>query len=224
MHEEIGQLHHSPDMSLRDYVDVFRRRRAIIIQTFVVVAVVGLLVTFLTKPLYRTGSRILVEGKSYYVTQFDPTNPLGNLFTADSGHEVDTQIEVLQGEKVIADAYQASGVRPGTVSISAKQAGSTDVIDITAESNNRYSAQRVANALPAVYLNYVTGNRRAEIVNALGFAQKRLTEESGKLKQSEMDLQDFRERSRVTNVETERTQRITDKIAAEAEVRKDEAD
>jgi succinoglycan biosynthesis transport protein ExoP len=211
------------EISVRDYADMFRRRRAIIIQTFVVVFVVGLVVTFMTKPLYRTGSRILVEGKSVYVTQFDPGNPLGNLFTADAGHEVETQLEVLQGDKVLADAYRVADVAPGTVALQAKEYGTTDIIDITAESNNRQSAQKLANALPGVYLNYVTGNRRTEIVNALQFAQLRLTEENGELRKSEQALQHFREQSHVTNVETERTQRITDKVTAEAEVRKLEA-
>jgi capsular exopolysaccharide synthesis family protein len=202
---------------------MFRRRRAIIIQTFVVVFVVGVVVTFMTKPLYRTVARILVEGKSLYVTQFDPSNPLGNLFTADAGHEVDTQLEVLQGDKVVGDAYKSAGVTPGTVTLQATQSGTTDVINITSESTNRDAAQKVANALPAVYLNYVTGNRRTEIVNALNFARQRLVEENSKLRQAEQDLQKFREQSHVTSVETERTQRITDKVAAEAEVRKQEA-
>ena len=52
------------EISLRDYIDLLRRRKAIVIQTFVVVFVVGAIVTFLSKPVYHTGTRILVEGKS----------------------------------------------------------------------------------------------------------------------------------------------------------------
>src|SRR5205823_1592740 len=105
------------------------------------------------------------------------------------------------------------------VQIQAKQSGTTDVIDITAESNNQDAAQKLANTLPAVYLNYVTGNRRKEIVNALNFATKRAADEDRQLKSAERELQRFRERSHVTSVETERTQRITDKVAAEADLR-----
>lgn len=49
MEEEIRQ---SNDVSVRDYLDLLRRRKAIIIQTFVIVLVVGVMVTVMTKPLY----------------------------------------------------------------------------------------------------------------------------------------------------------------------------
>ena len=208
------------DISLREYTDLLRRRKGILIQTFVVVFVVGIIVTFMTKPLYRAQARVLVEGKSYYVTQFDPGNPMGNLFSADAGHEVDTQLEVIQGEKVVAETYRQAGVPEGTVRMQAKQSGTTDVLDVVTESNTPLYAQKFANTLPAVYLNYVTGNRRAEIKNALVYAQKQLDVEQKALKSAEDAMQRFRERSKVTNVETERTARITSIQAAKAELEK----
>src|SRR5258708_21623896 len=211
------------EITLRDYVDLLRRRRAIIIQTFVLVVTVGLIVTFMTKPLFRTQTRILVEGKSYYVSQFSPNDPMSNLFRADVGHEVETQLGILQGEKVLAETFAAAGIPNGTVSIQAKQEGATDLIDITAESNDKAAAQKVANAIPGVYLKYVTGNRRKEVTDALEFSKQRLKEETEKLHQSEQALQMFREKSKVVHVDTERTQRITDKVQAEAELRRSEA-
>src|SRR2546426_5240206 len=98
------------EITLRDYVDLLRRRRSIIIQTFVLVVTVGLIVTFMTKPLFRTQTRILVEGKSYYVSQFSPNDPMSNLFTADAGHEAETQLGILQGDQVLYETYTASGV------------------------------------------------------------------------------------------------------------------
>ncbi len=208
------------EISMREYMDLLRRRKGILIQTFVVVFVVGVIVTFMTKPLYRTQARVLVEGKSYYVTQFDPGNPMGNLFSADAGHEVDTQLEVIQGEKVVAETYKMAGVPAGTVRMSAKQSGTTDVIDVITESNTPLYAQKFANTLPAVYLNYVTGNRRTEIKKALAYAQNQLDTEQKALKSGEDAMQKFRERSKVTNVDTERTARITSVQAAKADVEK----
>src|SRR5215475_9654241 len=121
------------EISLRDYVDLLRRRKAIVIQTFVVVFVVGLVVTFLSKPLYRTSARILVEGKQYTVTQLNTTDPLSNLFSPPPMHDVSTQIEVLQGEKVLADAFKEANVPPGSVRVEVKQVGDTDVIELTTE-------------------------------------------------------------------------------------------
>ena len=52
------------DVSLTDYVDMLRRRKGIIIQTFLLVFLVGVIVTFLSKPVYRASAKILVEGKT----------------------------------------------------------------------------------------------------------------------------------------------------------------
>src|SRR5215467_12473680 len=146
----LDEQRQASEITLRDYVDLLRRRLSIIIQTFVLVVTVGVIVTFMTKPLFRTGTRILVEGKSYYVSQFSPNDPMSNLFTADVGHEVETQLGIIQGDKVLTETFAAAGVPDGSVSISAKQEGQTDLIDITAESNDKAAAQKVANALPGV--------------------------------------------------------------------------
>ncbi len=211
------------DISLREYLDLLQRRKGILIQTFVSVFVVGVVITFMTKPLYRTNARVLVEGKSYYVQQFDPSNPMGNLFSADAGHEVDTQLEVIQGEKVVADTYKAAGVPVGTVKLQAKQSGTTDVIDVTTESRSPLYAQLFANKLPTVYLDYVTGNRRTEISKALDFASNRLAQENKALTRAETDLQHFRERSHVSEVTVERENRIKTKVAAEDDAQKSAA-
>lgn len=208
------------EISLREYLDVLRRRKAILLQTFVSVFVVGIVITFITKPQFRASARVLVEGKAFYVSQFDSANPLGNLFSADAGHEVDTQLEVIQGEKVVSDTYQMAGIPKGSVKLQAKQSGTTDVIDVIAESRSPLYAQKFANTLPTVYLNYVTGNRRSEMTNALKFAQDRLKEENSALQQAENALQKFREQSHVSDVSTEREQRIKDKVATEADVQK----
>src|SRR5579871_1561312 len=115
MHED--NLQSSSELSLRDYMDLLRRRRAIVIQTFIVVFVLGLAITFMAKPVYRTSARILVEGKSYAVNTVDANNPLNNLFMADTGHDIATQIEVLQGDKVLSDAYKDSDVPPGAAKL-----------------------------------------------------------------------------------------------------------
>ncbi len=211
------------DISLREYLDLLQRRKGILIQTFVSVFVVGIVITFMTKPMYRTNARVLVEGKSYYVQQFDPSNPMGNLFSADAGHEVDTQLEVIQGDKVVSDTYKAADIPVGTVKLMAKQSGTTDVIDVMTESRSPLYAQKFANELPKVYLKYVTGNRREEISKALKFAQGRLASENLALQTAENGLQHFREHSHVSEVNTEREARIKTKVTAEDEMQKSSA-
>ena len=77
---------------------MLRRRKYIVLQTFVLVIMVGTIVTYLTKPTYRTIARILVEGHEFTLAQYNTSDPLSNLFMPDAGHDISTQIEVLQSD------------------------------------------------------------------------------------------------------------------------------
>src|SRR5689334_8048711 len=74
--------------SLRDLLSVIRRRKAIAIRTFLLVVALGVALTFMTKPLYRSTARILVEGKASTIALSNTTDPLSNLFLPTTGHDV----------------------------------------------------------------------------------------------------------------------------------------
>jgi len=100
------------EISLRDYIDLIRRRKTIVIQTFIVVFIIGAIVTYIAKPVYRTSARILVEGKPLMVTQYNAGDPMSDLFTPDAGHDVTTQLEILQGAEVMQKAYHDAAIPP----------------------------------------------------------------------------------------------------------------
>src|SRR3954470_532402 len=104
-----------PEVSIRDYVDMLRRRKAIVIQTFVVVFVIGAVVTFMSKPVYRTSTRILVEGNGSGVSTNGSGDPLQGFQNREVTHDVLTQLEILQGAELMRQAYVDAGVPPGTV-------------------------------------------------------------------------------------------------------------
>ncbi len=207
------------ELSLRDYMDLLRRRKAIVIQTFMVVFVLGVAVTFMAKPVYRTSARILVEGRSYNVASYSSDNPLVGLFTPDSGHDILTQLEVLQGDRVLADAYKDGDVPPGSAHLDVRQVNGTDVIELLVESNTPTYAERLAKALPNTYLNYVTGNRKKEVNDAYNFASNRLKEENEKLTQAELAYERFKKSAGISSLETERDARIQEQSEALANVR-----
>jgi len=207
------------ELSLRDYMDLLRRRKAIVIQTFMVVFVLGVAVTFMAKPVYRTSARILVEGRSYQVASYSTDNPLVGLFTPDSGHDILTQLEVLQGDRVLADAYKDGDVPPGSAHLEVRQVNGTDVIELLVESNTPTYAERLAKALPNTYLNYVTGNRKKEVNDAFQFATLRLKEENDKLTQAELAYERFKKSAGISNLDSERDARIQEQGEAAANVR-----
>jgi len=207
------------ELSLRDYMDLLRRRKAIVIQTFMVVFVLGVAVTFMAKPVYRTSARILVEGRTYNVASYNADNPLVGLFQPDSGHDILTQLEVLQGDRVLADAYKDGDVPPGSAHLEVRQVNGTDVIELLVESNTPTYAERLAKALPNTYLNYVTGNRKKEVNDAFNFATLRLKEENEKLTAAELAYERFKKSAGISNLDSERDARIQEQSEAAANVR-----
>ena len=66
-------------VSVREYIDVFRRRRAIFIQTFLLILVISVVVTLLTPPVYQSRARLLVAGRSASLNSINTDNPLSAL-------------------------------------------------------------------------------------------------------------------------------------------------
>ena len=160
-----------------------------------------------------------MEGRSYSVAQYSSENPLVGLFTPDSGHDILTQLEVLQGDRVLADAYKDGDVPPGSAHLEVRQVNGTDVIELQVESNTPTYAERLAKALPNTYLNYVTGNRKKEVNDAYNFASNRLKEENEKLTQAELSYERFKKNAGISDLQSERDARIEEQSNAMAEVR-----
>jgi capsular exopolysaccharide synthesis family protein len=92
--------------------------------------------------------------------------------------------------------------------LSVNQVNKTDVIELVVESSAPTYAERLAKTLPNTYDGYVTGNRRTEITNALGFASTRLKEENDKLVEAEVALEKFKLSEHITDAVLDRDRRI----------------
>ncbi|MBM3496852.1 MAG: hypothetical protein FJX72_21400, partial [Armatimonadetes bacterium] len=148
----------SSEISLRDYVNIIKRRRLVIVLASLVIFGVGAVSNYLTKPVYRSNTRMLVDAapNSYGPYSGDPL--LSQFFMQSNVGDINTQIEVIKSEGVMAAAYRESGVPAGSVGLSVYQAGQTSVLDIAAESQNADSARRLLDALPRVYVKNITWN------------------------------------------------------------------
>lgn len=195
------------EISVRDYINIIRRRRLVIVVTTLIVFGIGAFVTWRTPPTYRTVTRILVDtGQPGYAPyMMDPL--IGQFFVQSSAASIETQIEVLRSEGVISATYRESGVTPGSVNLAVSQAGATNVLDLTAESSNADAARRFLDALPRVYVKNVTWNRKEEINNAIEFMRERVKEETEKLREVQAELQQLRQASQVYSV-TEGTRNL----------------
>src|SRR5947207_15727508 len=86
------------EVNLRDYLDILRRRKAIMLQTFVVVVAVGFIVTALSRPIYEASAKMLVVASGPTLTFSNSDNPLTNILVQSQPDSVPTQVEQLQSE------------------------------------------------------------------------------------------------------------------------------
>lgn len=195
------------DISLREYVEVLHRRRAIVVQTVVAVLAVGFVLNLVTKPRYRSDTRILLEGKSNAPSSVDAENPLANLFLQDSGHAIATQIGVIQGELVIADACADASknfgikIAPGSIQTTVTPVTGTDLVDIAVESENPVTASKLAEQIPKTYNAHTLKSQTNDINKAKEMAQSQLNDAKRDLRGLGKRLARLRQQSGVFNVE-----------------------
>ncbi len=188
------------DISLRDYVDVFHRRRAIIIQTCVLMIAIGFIINLVTKPRYLSSTRIVLEGKSSTPTTYDADNPLADLFLQDLGHSIATQVGIIQGEEVLSQTARECGVPMDSVDATVTPVQGTDLVDIEIVSENQANAFKFAKQLPTTYKEFTKTNQTEEIMNAHALADSQRLDAERKLRAIRRQLAKLRETSGIFDV------------------------
>lgn len=211
--EELG-----PSLSLRDFLAILRRRKAIALNTFILVVALGIAVTLMTKPTYRTGARLMVQGpsRSYSIASND--NPLTTIFQPKPGRDIDTQIEILRSAQVLDRVYKEAGIAPGTVSVDVRRLQQTDFIELTTTSTSKEAAQKFATVMPQVYQQDTRNDLMREVEAALSFARNSLRDQNQKLQRTERALENYNERNRVTGDVSEVSTAIEAVAGTQAEV------
>lgn len=214
----------APSLSLRDFFAILRRRKLAAFSVFALVLALGVLATFLSKPIYRTGARLLVEGRTNSFALSNDNGPLTSVFQPKAGRDVDTQVEILRSAVVLDRVFKQAGVPPGLVDVDVRRVDRTDVIELTTTSTSRIAAQRVALALPLVYEQDTRNDRLRDVSGALDFATKNLGDQTEKLRRTEAALARFRTAKGVVNPDAEATQAVTAAAQSQSDLSKAELD
>ncbi len=153
------QVAAEPD--LRDYLQVLRRRKAVIALSMVVFLGVGLTVSYLQTPRYAATAKLLLRPRSAG-TVFAPGSAQSNV---NAERSVQTEIEVIEAEPVRDLVREKIGAAP---SVTVRAVGETDVVTVRAESTNPRRAAVVANAYAEAYIDF----RRKQAIDELAAASE----------------------------------------------------
>ena len=203
MEPENDQL--TAGFSLPEYMAVLRRRRLIILQAFVLITVIGVVVTLMSKPVYQASAKMLIEGPSYNLNNVNTDNPLNALFSLGQQQTVDTQVEVLQSGP-LRDAVTRE-VGPAFLTVAPVK--DTNVIEVTAESGDPKTAAEAPNTLLRMYIDQDSGQSMQEMEQARLFVEKGSIQSHKALVASEAALRNFKTRNHLAELVLNRNDQIS---------------
>ncbi len=103
MHEETAP---QGEISLRDYIDLLRRRKAIVFTTFVTITLIGAIVAYKLHPWYRSEASLLIDQANEKIVS-QKTDPLESL-QGGSSRYLNTQTKVLMIQPLLEQAVMNS--------------------------------------------------------------------------------------------------------------------
>jgi polysaccharide biosynthesis transport protein len=135
------------ELDLRDYLQVLRRRKGVVVVAVLACLAAALIVSYLQTPRYAASAKLLLRQRGTG-TVFSQQNPPSNV---NAERSLQTEIEVIKAEPVREIVRQKIGDAP---SVQIRPVGQTDVITIRAESTDPQRAAVVANAYANAYIEF----------------------------------------------------------------------
>ncbi len=163
------------ELDLRDYLQVIRRRKAIIALSVLIVLGVSLAVSATQTPRYAATAKLLIRPRSAGTVFTGSGAPQSNV---NSERAVQTEIEVLKAEPVQALVREKINSAP---SVQVRPVGQTDVVTIRAESTDPARAPVIANAYANAYIEFRLKQAVDEFSAASAGIQERIADLNGQI-------------------------------------------
>jgi len=195
----------SAGFSLQDYLGILRRRRAIIIQAFILITVVGVAQALIAKNVYQSSAKLLIDGPSHNLNTVDAGNPLSSLFEMDDAQTVDTQVVVLQAQPLLEQVARQAGPAALTVGM----VPGTNVIEVTGESSSPQVAAAGPNMLLNLYIAQDVENRMSEMERARQFVVTQGKEAHSRLAATENALKAYKQATHIVVLARNRDDQIS---------------
>lgn len=189
----------APTISLREYGDILRRRRTIILQTLVIVLVAGILITLFQTPTYQATARLLVRPPSLTLNVTGGGGPLEELMRSSTSYNVATQVEMLNSADMRKKLQEKVG--GDLPSFSIEPIEGTTIIVVKAEGDNPDRVATGANTLLKEYVNTVNDNEGGGVGRAATLADQGRKDALAKKTKFERELLVFRQRNHVEDYE-----------------------
>ncbi|MDX1933048.1 MAG: polysaccharide biosynthesis tyrosine autokinase [Capsulimonadales bacterium] len=184
------------NLTLREYGDILRRRRAIILQTFVIVLVIGILVNLYTPLTYSASARLLTEAPRFQINTVNTSDPLSDLFQTNQVYSLPTQVQMIQGPDMMKKVKEKLGNAP-LPAFSVKPIEGTQIIEATAEGESQDVVANALNVLLEAYKEEILRRSTEKLKKALDLATTQSREAQAKIEDLQQKTNRFKRRNSV---------------------------
>jgi len=200
------------EIHLRDYLIVLDRRKWLIAAIVAIVLSVTILYLKRQVPVYQAQTRIIIEPKQLQSTQYAIIDWL----------DLDTQMQVIKTTPVLASVVKrldltmapegtpefSAAVRRLDGSIAVNLFENSKMVTITAKHSIPERAQAIANGVAQAYIDQNRLSRLEAGRDAVGWLSTQLADLKTKLKDSEEELQTFKEREGMITLDSKRREEL----------------
>ncbi len=164
---------------------MLRRRRKIMLGVFLSVVGLGMLITYLTRPIYNASATLLFSepaAPSSISSATDSFPLMAELVSSSKASGRATQLALLQGSRTMRGAMEhlqksdAESVKAlqGFFAISADQIGETDLVAVSVQSYSPQAAASFANALCEQFISQNKNQSSEQATKATAYLKNRL--------------------------------------------------
>ncbi|HDN86396.1 MAG TPA: polysaccharide biosynthesis tyrosine autokinase [Candidatus Omnitrophica bacterium] len=206
------------ELSLRDYLRIIRKRKFIIISSFIVFIGFSLFYTSGQLPIYEATTTVKIEERKTIA------GLLTEWIVYTPGDIMETQVKIIKGfpvlkkvalklglvkeEDPVSKIYEVVGRLQSQ--ISTERVGKTNIIKITATSHDPEEAMKLANTVAGVYIeeNLYEKNKQARTVRL--FIEEQLTTLKERLHRAEEKIKKFSEEEENIQIAEEVQKKLND--------------
>ena len=190
-----------PALSLRDFIQLLRRRRTTALATFATFLGLILLITLVSKPRYFSETSLLLEDKKG--SSNSELSAVSDLFSPQAGMDVDSQVQLLSSPLILDEVYKESKIKPDSVKLTVERVERTSKIEISGVSASSEDVHKFVSLVPDIYRNNRRTEAAREVNSEFEFAKKDLAEQNQKLVDTEAAIAAFKTRYNLIDPDSE---------------------
>jgi polysaccharide chain length determinant protein (PEP-CTERM system associated) len=205
-------------LDLRDIIRTLKKRRQVILYTFLIAVVAAIIISYSIPPTYEAETTLRIKQPKSLANSLLADLPVGN--TGNTKQLMSTYAEILKSRTVVQaviDKTQSDKKKIPTYEdllkvITTVPVKDTELLDIKVQARSAAEAELVANTLVDTFNERMTTLVRSEQTVIREFIGERLQESKKELEQSENVLQQYKTSEKIV-APADETKAMVDKLA-----------